>query len=200
LSAIEFFALLTICFASVTLVLEEMESRTIYLILTRPVSRGLYLTGRYFGLLSAVFIGMAIMAAIHLGLLFLNGWEFTWRYPLALMLSAEKIAIIGSLALFISLFSTSAISSLSFTVFIWILGHFSIELNFIAGKVHNVLLKILLKAAYYISPNLQYFNLRDFWDVPSIVGPWIAVAVGYGAVYSALCLALSLWLFTYKEF
>lgn len=200
LGAIEFFALITVGFAAVTLVLEEMESKTIYLVLTRPVNRAVYLVGRYAGLLAAVYCGMLVMALFHAGILALKGWPLTGRYVLALLLSAEKITIIGSLALFFSLASTSAVSSVSFTVFFWILGHFSEEMHFLGGKLTAVVPKAVTLAAYYLIPNLQYFNLRDFWDVPNIVGGWIAVSAVYGLLYSALCIGLSLWIFTFKEF
>lgn len=199
LNAIEFFALLTIGFSAVTLVLEEMESKTIYLVITRPVSKVTYLVGRYLGLLAAVYCGMFLMALMHITLLKLEGWQFVFRYPLAVLLSAEKIAVIGSLALFFSLFSTSAVSSISFTILFWILGHFSEEISFLSSKV-STSLKIVLKVVYCIIPNLQFFNLRDFWEVPNITGSWIFVSFGYGLVYSAVFIGLSLWVFASKEF
>lgn len=200
LNAIEFFALLTIGFSAVTLVLEEMESKTIYLVLTRPVSRVTYLVGRYLGLLAAVYCGMLLMAVMHVALLKLNGWDFAMRYPLAILLSAGKIAVIGSLSLFFSLFSTSAVSSISFTVFFWVLGHFSEEISFLSSKLQSIIPKLVLKAVYYLVPNLQYFNLRDFWEVPNIAGPWMFISFGYGLAYSAVFIGLSLWIFTRKEF
>jgi len=200
LAAMEFFALLTVGFAAVTLVLEEMESKTIYLVLTRPVPRAAYLLGRYLGLLFAVYCGMAVMAGMHVAILLLKGWAFTPRYVLAVALSAEKITIIGSLAVFFSLFSTSAVSSISFTVFLWILGHFSEEINFLGGKAPGLVSKIFAKAVYYLVPNLQFFNLRDFWGASAITGPWIGFVVVYGILYSAFFLVLSLWMFNRKEF
>ncbi|MHB9156030.1 MAG: ABC transporter permease [Endomicrobiales bacterium] len=200
LGAIEFFALITVGFAAVTLVLEEMESKTIYLVLTRPVNRGVYLVGRYLGLLAAVYCGMLIMALFHLGILMLAGEGVSWRYFLALILSAEKITLIGSLALFFSLFSSSAVSSVSFTVFFWMLGHFSQEIHFLATRLKSLLPKFFALAAYYLIPNLNYFSLRDFWDVPHIIGGWIAASFVYGLLYSALCLGLSLWIFQRREF
>jgi len=200
LGSIEFFALITIGFSAVTLVLEEIDSKTIYLVLSRPISRTKYLIGRYSGLLAAVFSGMVLMALVHLAILFLNGWHFTLKYPFAILLSAEKIMIIGALALFFSLFSTSAVSSISFTVFFWILGHFSQEINFIAGRSKNVVTLIVGKFIYFLVPNMQYFNLRDFWDVPNFLGNWIIISFVYGLIYSIVFLALGLWLFKYKEF
>lgn len=200
LGAIEFFALLTIVYSSVTLVLEEMESKTIYLVLTRPVSKMTYLAGRYSGLLGAVFCGMLLMSLLHIGVLALNGWQFTLRYPLALLLSAGKITVIGSLAVFFAVFSTSAISSISFTLFFWIMGHFSEEMLFLSRKMSGFLLKLVFKSAYFIAPNLQYFNLRDFWDVPHVMGNWIYYSIGYAVVYCAFYLFLTLLLFSRKEF
>lgn len=200
LGSIEFFALLTIGFAAVTLILEEIQSKTIYLVLTRPVSKTKYLCGRFVGLLLAVFSGMAAMALIHLLILFLNGWHFTLRYFLALGLSGEKIMVIGALAMFFSLFSTSAVSSISFTVFFWILGHFSHEINFLADRSKDMATKVIGKMVYYLVPNMQYFNLKDFWDVPNIVGSWAAVSFIYGISYSAVFIFLCLWLLRYKEF
>ena len=200
LGAIEFLALITAGFSAVTLALEEMDSKTIYLILTRPVPRSVYLAGRYLGLLSAVYSGMVLMAVLHVSILFLQGWVFEPRYILALIFSAEKITVVGAVALFFSLFSTSAVSSISFTVFFWVLGHFSEEIRFLGEKAHGVVPKLTALSVYYILPNMQYFNIRDFWDLPSISPAWIASAALYGLSYSAVCLALSLWLFRRREF
>ena len=200
LVSIEFFTLISAIFAAVTLVLEEMESKTIYLILSRPVSRARYLTGRFMGMLAAVYCGMAIMALVHMAMLFFNHWEFTLRYPLALFLSAEKVAIMAAIALFFSLASTSAVTSISFTAFFWVLGHFSAEMRFIGEKAPNVLAKLFLKIVYYILPNFQYLNLRDFWDVPNITGVWVGAGAVYGLLYSMLLIGLAVLYFKKKEF
>jgi ABC-type transport system involved in multi-copper enzyme maturation permease subunit len=200
LAAIEFFALISAVFAAVTLILEEMESKTIYLILTRPVSRVHYLTGRVLGMLASVYCGMLAMAAVHLVILHFNGWAFTLRYPVALFLSAEKIAIMSAVATFFSLASTSAVTSIGFTVCFWILGHFSEEISFLSDKMPNIAAKLLLKTVYYIAPNFQYLNLKDFWGVPNITGVWIGAGALYGLLYSVLLLALSALYFKRKEF
>jgi ABC-type transport system involved in multi-copper enzyme maturation permease subunit len=200
LAAIEFFALISAVFAAVTLVLEEMESKTIYLILTRPVSRAYYLAGRVLGMLASVYCGMFAMAIVHLLILHFNGWEFVWRYPLALVLSAEKIAIMSAVATFFSLASTSAVTSISFTICFWMLGHFSTEMLFLSDKITNVAAKVLLKIMYYAAPNFQYLNLRDFWDVPNITGAWIGVGALYGFLYSAALIGFAILYFKRKEF
>src|SRR5437773_3345899 len=69
LASIESFSLLVAVFASVTLVLEEMESRTLYLILSRPVTRYQFILGRYLGLLLLLSVTYLIMSGSHLAVL-----------------------------------------------------------------------------------------------------------------------------------
>src|ERR1044071_6903651 len=66
LLAIELFGLATAVFGSVTLILQEVESKTIYLLLTRPLNRSVYLAGRFLGLVVAVLITMMTMAVLHI--------------------------------------------------------------------------------------------------------------------------------------
>jgi len=199
LATVEFFALLLIIFSGVSLILEEIESKTIYLVLVRPIPKWYYITGRYIGLVLSSYIGMIIMYLIHCAILFYKGWSFDINYLYAVISSFMKIAIIGSLAVFFSLFSTSSASSLVFTFFLWLLGHFTSEIKFLIKKAGTPLLKILLEIFYFIIPNLQYFNWRDFLG-SGISSNWFFIAFFYGVSYSLIFLILSIILFNKKEF
>lgn len=201
LSGIEFISLITIVFVMSTLVLEEMESRSIYLILTHPISRTTYLIGRYAGTLVSIGVGIGGMMVLHLVLLMLYGWQFQLFYLGAVALSFLKIAVVSAIALFFSLFSTSAPLAMVFTFFIWVIGHFSEELRFMGTKATNVLAKGIITVMYYISPNLSYYNLRDFGQAPAVPGiDWVAWILIYSATYIGVCLVVSNFLFSQKEF
>ena len=124
LTSIEFFALLLVIFSGVSLILEEIESKTIYLVLIRPIPKWYYVIGRYLGLLLSVYLSMILMYGMLILILFYKGWAWDINYVYAVLSSFLKIAIVGSLAVFFSLFSTSSMASLVFTFSIWILGHF----------------------------------------------------------------------------
>ena len=200
LTSIEFFALLLVIFSGVSLLLEEIESKTVYLMLIRPIPKWYYVIGRYLGLLASVYLAMMLMYAMHFGLLLIKGWQINPLYFLAVFSSMSKIAIIGSLAVFFSLFSTSQSSSLVFTIFLWILGHFGQELKFLTDKIQFIFAKIFIKAFYYLIPNLQYFNWRDYMDSNLNISYWFGVSIVYAILYSTLCLLLSIRLFNKKEF
>jgi ABC-type transport system involved in multi-copper enzyme maturation permease subunit len=201
LVTIELFALFMTVFTGVNIILEEMNSKTIYLVLARPVPRWYYLIGKYLGLLSSVYASMVIMAVIHVVLLFYKGWIFDPEYILAIFCSGFKIAIIGSLAIFFSLFSTSAVSSLVFTFLMWVLGHFSSEIKFMIDKLTSLVPKLSLTVLYYIIPDLTYFNWRDFLGIyhPGLFTV-LPISVLYGILYSTVFLLLAVVLFNRKEF
>src|ERR1035438_6397471 len=93
LASIELFSLLIAVFAAVTLVLEEMESRTLYLILSRPVARYQFVAGRFLGLILLLAGTMGIMLAGHLILLGTQHIHADLHYFLSVAYSFEKIMV-----------------------------------------------------------------------------------------------------------
>lgn len=199
LAAIEMISFLSTVFAAVTLVLSEMESRTLYLILTRPVARVIFITGRFLGLIAIMTCAFLIMTAAHVGLLAAMHAPLDGHYALSLLFSWEKIVVITAVALVFSLFSTSAASALTFTFFFWIMGHFSTEILYLARKASQPALIFFCKIFYYIFPNFETMNIRDL--PPEATNPhWLWAAGGYGLSYTAVCLILTALLFRKKEF
>ena len=201
LGGIEFLALLTVVFAAVNLIVEEVESRSIYLILTHPIKRSRYVLGRYLGTVSAIGLGMAVMAVFHLLSLFAANWNWDPLYLVALLFSFGKILIMSAIAFLLSLFSTSAAASMAFTIFIWMVGHFSEELKFMAERAINPIAKLMINSVYYAAPNLSYFSYKDFWVAgrlpdASFIG-WAGI---YAVSYIWICMIISNYLFSQKEF
>ncbi|MBI4055772.1 MAG: ABC transporter permease subunit [Elusimicrobia bacterium] len=199
LALMEFLALATVLLGAAGLLLQEMENRTIYLILSRPVRREAYLLGRYLGLVGTVFGVMVAMGAAHLVLLLLRGWDFTPLYGLAVFSSFLKMLLMGALAVLVSLVATSLPSTLSIVLILWILGH-------VWGEVQGLIAKSssswvwLLNVFSWITPNLTLLNLRDFWGAPGAFWPLPIFSIGYALFYSGACLAIAALLFRQREF
>ena len=199
LAAIETISFLSTVFAAVTLVLEEMESRTLYLILTRPVARSVFIAGRFLGLVGIMTGAFLVKSAALAALLAAVHVPLDLHFGLSLLFSWEKIVVITAAALVFSLFSTSTASALTFTVFFWIMGHFSREILFLAHKASQPALTFFCKTFYYVFPNFETMNIRDI--PPEIYNVhWLWAAGGYGLAYTGVCLALTALLFRKKEF
>jgi ABC-type transport system involved in multi-copper enzyme maturation permease subunit len=200
LAMMELFGLVAAIFGAVTLVLEEIESKTIYLILTRPLPRFHYLMGRFLGLLLAVGASILLMMVLHVLLLTVKGWSADPRYILSFPPMMMKIAIITALAVFFSLFSSSAATSVVFTVFVWLLGHFTEELEFLAHRTSSPFSGFGLKAVLVVIPRLSLFNVRDVIDTAPLAWGPLLWAAAYSALYIGAALSLAQFLFAKKEF
>lgn len=199
LAAIEAFSLVISVFAAVTLVLEEMETRTLYLILTRPVARYQFILGRFLGLLAIMTVAFGLMAAGHSILLKILHIAVDRHYLLSLYYSWEKIVVITAVAMVFSLFSTSTLSAVTFTFFFWVLGHFSGEIRFLAEKASQPMVTWACKTVYYLAPNFEAMNIHDF-PLNTLTPGWLWAAIGYGFIYTGACLFLTVLLFRNKEF
>ncbi len=203
LGAIEIFAFLSAIFAAVGLVLGEMENKSISLILARPVRRFEYIWGRYSGILFISLINILVMSLGLLFLLYIKGWEFEFRFLLAITSIFLKVVIISALAILISLISTSAISSISGTFFLWILGHVTDHLKYLNYVLiqKGVRITIFLKGIYYLLPNFQYLNVKDYMGYPNpLAGTTIFWQVAYSLIYASVATWLSVLVFSRKEF
>lgn len=199
LALIELLCLAAAVFVAANSILREMELKTIYLILARPVPRGAYLIGRFLGLQLSVLTAGLVMAGMHLTLLFWRGWTWEPAYPLMLLGCFEKVFLVSSMTLCLSLLSTSVMSALTMTGILWALGHFTEEIRFLTAHPHTPIGWVL----HYVNPllpDLQAFNFRDF--VPAAgAAPWTAAtAAGYLVIYSGACLLFAYALFRNKEF
>ena len=193
LTLIELTVLAYALFNASSVLLREAETKTIYLVFSRPVPRWAYLAGKLAGSLATSAVMLALMGALHLLLLRLRGFPPPPYYFWALCGSLLKLSVITSLALFVSLFSTSAVSTLVISGIVWTAGHFSAETGFLASHSSGPG-AAALKAALLLIPNFQLFNVRD------AAAALPAAAFGAAALWTAgACLAAS-WLLSGKEF
>ncbi|MGM0441912.1 MAG: ABC transporter permease [Elusimicrobiota bacterium] len=201
IAAIEIFAFLSCTFISVKLILQEMEQKTVYLILSRPVNRTQYLLGRFFGILSVMFTYIIIMGISLLIMLFLKGWSWNLYYPVMLTYIFFKIIIVASFSVLLSLVSTSPASSFISIFFLWTLGHFSQELQYINHllKESGIRITLFLKTLYYIIPNFHRLNYKDFFHVTPISFSDFLTSGGYAVLYGCVIITLSTIVFRYKE-
>ena len=175
----------------------EMETKTIYLIFSRPVSRPAYLSGKAAGLYLLSAFMLAVMAVIHLSMLSLRGFPPGAAYAAIMACIWLKMVIITSLALFISLFSTSPVSTMVIAGIIWTLGHFTPEARFLIEKSAGIS-AVFLKSAAWLIPDLQLYNLRDAPSAAVPGGAWFRVF--YAALWALSAYGASVLLFRKKEF
>lgn len=201
-AAIEIFSFLSCAFISVRIILQEMEDRTVYLILSRPVSRPIYIIGRFFGIIGLMAVYILIMTLFLIITLLLKGWVFNSYIFLIAFSIFLKVSIVSSFSILISLISTSPASSFISIFFLWTLGHFSEELKYINYllKEEGVRITFFLKTVYYLLPNFSKLNYKDFFHVSfSTVSTDFLWMTCYSFLYSAVLIYISILIYMKKE-
>ncbi len=160
LATISIFGTLIAVFVGVGLIFRELEKKTIYLILAKPVGRGQFLLGKYLGLSGILLIEVVVMSiCLFLVLLLVYNQAFPSRLITAIVPVWFELQLILAVALLFSSWTTPFLSGL-FTVSIFVIGHLSTDLLVIAEKSENAGFKVLAKAVYYIFPNLETLNFK----------------------------------------
>jgi len=203
LSAMLLFGVFIAIFVGIGLVYKEIERRTVYAILAKPVGRGEFLVGKYLGLCLTLLVNILAMGpGVSLALIYVKrGWD-----PLALqiwpaiLLIYFELAILTAVALLFSSFSSPALSAL-LTFFVFIIGHFSSDLKSLAASTGSTSARVFFKAIYYALPNLATYSFitpAAHGQVPTAAN--LAAAVLYAITYIVVILAAATLIFSRRNF
>jgi ABC-type transport system involved in multi-copper enzyme maturation permease subunit len=163
LSAISIFGTLIALVVSCGQLPNEIENRTIYPLLAKPVRRSEIIIGKFLGAVSVIFLNVILMSAIFLGILFLKERTIDFAIVEAIYLMSIELTAISALCIFFSTFFSTA-ANVSITFFIYIFGHVKVAyLNYLVGKIDNSITHFLLRILDnpVLPPNLENFNIKE---------------------------------------
>lgn len=195
-----------IAFAGLTIFLgcsvfaREIERKTIYTLLVRPITREQYLFGKYLGLLG-ILLTMLVGFAVCFCLI-----QLLLGMPLLLSTYVPFIGIFVEATILLAiafLFSTFAKPFLSVTgtLAFFLIGHWIGNLEFLVTKSEDPLFKIFGTMVTHVFPNLETLNWRDFAVAKAMVpGYEILAVVGLSILWASFYFLLSLNVFRRKDF
>jgi ABC-type transport system involved in multi-copper enzyme maturation permease subunit len=203
LGAISVFGLLIAIFIGIGLVSKEIERRTIYSILSKPVTRAEFIVGKYAGLLLTLFVNTAIMTAGFYFALFIQkrGLEFSdFSLLIAVYFILLQLAIVVGVAIFFSCISTSILSAV-FTFCLFVIGNYSSDIRWFGHESGSPLLAKVTTVLYYLLPNFGDFNVIDQAAhgvrIPAVI---IVANTCYALLYIAVLLSGAVMIFEEREF
>jgi len=200
LAAMELFGNLIAIFIGVGLISKEIERRSVYPLLAKPVSRDEFYLGKFAGLVFTLFVNLAAMTAgLYLTLL------ATGRRVDPLLLSAAYPIFLGlvlvvSLAMLFSTLSTSSATASVVTVGVVLAGRYADVIRNMRD-VAPAVPQWVIQALYAVLPNFQAFDFKDrvaYGDpVPAAA---LAAVTAYGLAYAGVVVAMGLLGFRRREF
>jgi ABC-type transport system involved in multi-copper enzyme maturation permease subunit len=196
-TAISIFGLVIAIFIGIGLVSKEIDKRTLYTVLARPVRRWEFVLGKYFGLAGTLVVNASIMAAGFFATLLLtvHRFEANDRWLLvALYFIVLQLLIVTALALLFSTFSSPLLSAV-FTLAIFVIGTFAEDLRLFASMMHGLPSWIVMVISRIV-PNFASLNvISSVAHGEGVAGTLILYNTLYAVFYTTAALAGAMIIF-----
>jgi ABC-type transport system involved in multi-copper enzyme maturation permease subunit len=213
LASISTFGLFIAVFIGIGLVWKEVERRSIYALLSKPIRRSEFVLGKYAGLVLTLAVNIGVMTLAFYAVLAYEVWPAPAANKLALPvpptdprllvaigLIGVELMLVTALALFFSTFSSPFLSA-ALTLGLWVVGHFNADLRNFEHVVPSRAVGMFTRGLYYILPNFDAFDVKaQVVHGQPIAVSYVALTVLYGFVYLALLLVGAVAIFSRRDF
>ena len=199
LSSVTFFCILIAIFGAASLIPNEIEKRTIFNILSKPVSRGYFLFGKLLGTFLIVFVNFLIMSVLFLTVLMFTHLSVGADMFKALYLLLLEVLLVAAITLTVSTVA-STIFNVSFSFFVFIFGNLS---EYMSHNFEHMDSQIAKFFAFYfnrIMPDFSVFNMGSFIVLgKGIELIYLVKATIYMLIYMIACVSVGYVLFNRRE-
>jgi ABC-type transport system involved in multi-copper enzyme maturation permease subunit len=200
--AIGFFGILLAIFLGVGMVSREVDRKTVYTVVTKPIRRAEFILGKFLGLMGVLAVSLGVMLVCFIGVLLVFSKEpvpfgsLMWHFVLVQV----QLAIVVGFAILMSTFSSSVMAAFS-TVALYLIGLLSSDLHFFGQRSESALVQGLSTGLYYGLPNLARFNVSHqvTYGLPIDAGT-AGLSILYGLLYAGAFLTMSVVIFNRRDF
>jgi ABC-type transport system involved in multi-copper enzyme maturation permease subunit len=213
LTALSILGLLIAVFIGIGLVAKEVERRSIYSLLSKPLTREQFLLGKYFGLVMTLAVNIGAMCLAYYGVLLYQELtadatlKASWPAPamdprlmIAVVLIFAELMLVTAVAMFFSTFS-GPLMAILFTLGLWVAGHFNADLRNFEEVVDAPAAVYTARVLYYLLPNLAPFDVKaEVVHGVGISASHVLLTLAYAAVYIAALLVAAIAVFRRKDF
>jgi ABC-type transport system involved in multi-copper enzyme maturation permease subunit len=199
LAAINFFGVIIAIFVGTSLVHKELDKRTVFVVLTKPVPRPAFLLGKLAGLSVTLTVLTGAMGLSYLGLLTLLKVPLHAGMYQAIGLAWLEFQLLTVVTVLFSTFSTPVLCMLH-AFAIYLIGHNMATLTEL-GRKSSPVVRIVIDALQLLLPNLALYDIKNQvvygFSLPAGQLGWI---VGYTLAYGAAVFCLAAAVFSRREF
>lgn len=210
LSSISFFSVMLTMALCVTLIPFELENKTIYPILSKPVRRYEYILGKFFGVMLLIALNLFLLGVLLITVLYLRESALNYIIFKAAILILAQCMVVGAITILFSFIVTPPVNfSLMFFIYLfgclsnayigYIVGMMIINAGGITTFFTNVT-AFLLQAFKIILPTFAFFNIKEAVVHGYLVsGFYVFEVVVYALLYASFTLMLAYLIFENKD-
>jgi ABC-type transport system involved in multi-copper enzyme maturation permease subunit len=197
LTAVSLFGVVIAIFIGIGLVSKEIEKRTLYTVLSRPVRRWEFIVGKFLGLSGTLVVNSVCMAAgVYAALFYVSHHlQASDAYVLvAIYFIVLQFVIVTALALLFSSFSSPLLSAV-FAFALFLIGSFSEDLRGFAA-ISQGLARWIATAAAYVIPNFSALNvISSVAHGEAVSSQLIFANTAYALFYAAMAVCAAVLIF-----
>jgi len=201
LTAVSLFGIVISIFVGIGLVSKEIEKRTLYTVLSRPVRRWEFILGKFFGLAGTLAVNTFFMAIGVFGALLYVSRHFeradAWLL-VALYFIVLQFIVITALALLFSSFSSPLLSAV-FAFSLFVIGSFAEDLRGFAAMTTGIARWLALGSAYLV-PNFSALNvIGSVAHAQPVSGQLVIYNTAYALIYATMVLSAAVIIFEHRN-
>lgn len=160
LGMIEIFGIIWVLFVGSQLLFKEIEGKTIFLILSKPIKRQDFILWKFFGFSGTIFLIVFLQSLMYLGILFISGIPITSLILWAVLFTFLKLEILLAIVFFFSTFMSN-IMTIMVSLMVYLISHnFSLLLDLLYRTGQEILVKIG-SMFQLLFPPMQALNVKD---------------------------------------
>jgi ABC-type transport system involved in multi-copper enzyme maturation permease subunit len=213
LAALSIFGLFIAVFIGIGLVSKEVDKKSVFGLLSKPLSRTQFILGKYAGLVTTLAVNLGVMTIAYFAVLYYMNVttapnvRLAWPAPamdprllIAIGLIFAELMLVTALALFFSTFSSPLLATL-LTIGLWVAGHFNADFRNFETVVNSPVAIAIARGLYYLLPNLAPFDVKSevVYGMP-ISMRTVAFTLAYAAIYIAILLSAAVAIFRRRDF
>lgn len=183
------------------LIYKEIERRTFFLLLPKPITRTEVVIGKCLGLTATtVLVTLLSTIALYAVLYVQSGNIYFTPILLSVFLSTLEAIILILISILFSGITSPILAAVS-TLSIFFVGHAGEIFRYIFTMNPSPSIQMVSRAIYYLMPNLEKFNIRNdiiYGTTPSL--SMVLIAVLYAVSYAALLLVITQYTFKKRDF
>lgn len=201
LAAMQVLGLVLAVFVGTGLVNKEIEKRTVFVLIAKPVSPAEVVVGKHLGLSGVLAVLLAVMTALYAGVMTLGHVDLNWA-ELGLYVSFLwlQLSLVTAIAIGFGVFTSSLLATLM-TFAMYLMGTLSRDLVTFGKLAKNPTIEQVTQGLYLVLPDLARLDLKNQIVYHLIPPQEVLLAnAGYGLLYIVLVLAIASFLFSTREF
>ena len=200
LAAISVLSFMIAVLVGTSIVHREIDRRTIYTVISKPVARWQFIVGKFLGLITTVSLLLGGMTILFVLINLIVARSFHSQLLLAILLTWMEMVLLTALSVLMSTIASPILGAV-FSLLLYVIGHASADVKDLAVRFGSGTLRAISDVVYYALPNLEYLNVRSkVTHGVQIDIAYVAFASSYALLYSLAFLVVAVLVFERKEF